>query len=95
MADRKKTAEEIARLVAEGALGQMDDTAVVPAKTKAEDSESGDDSKLRRRKMGNTNMPEKNLEVVLPDELQDSSKAEARGQPAAGSLQEPAGQRQG
>lgn len=32
----------------------------------------GDDSKLRRRKMGNIHMPEKNLELVLPDELKES-----------------------
>lgn len=31
-----------------------------------------DDTKLRRRKRGNATIPEKPLEVVLPDELQDS-----------------------
>ncbi|KAJ9649876.1 hypothetical protein H2198_010803 [Neophaeococcomyces mojaviensis] len=37
-----------------------------------EDDESGDDRVLRRRKMGNATIPEKSLEVVLPDELQES-----------------------
>lgn len=32
----------------------------------------GDDSKLRRRKMGSVHVPEKNLELVLPDELKES-----------------------
>ena len=35
-------------------------------------SESGDDSVLRRRRLGTIKIPEKSLEVVLPDELQDS-----------------------
>ena len=35
-------------------------------------SESGDDAMLRRRRMGNIAVPEKQLEVVLRDELQDS-----------------------
>ncbi|CAI4213013.1 unnamed protein product [Parascedosporium putredinis] len=37
------------------------------------DSESeGDDDQLRRRKLGKAKIPEKDLELVLPDELQDS-----------------------
>ncbi|RHZ71120.1 hypothetical protein CDV55_100661 [Aspergillus turcosus] len=35
-------------------------------------SEEGDDVALRRRPLGKTRVPEKPLEVVLPDELQDS-----------------------
>merc|ERR1712093_224543 len=31
-----------------------------------------DDTQLRRRKLGNRAIPEKHLEVVLPDELQES-----------------------
>lgn len=38
-----------------------------------EDSEGeGDDMELRRRKLGKIPLPEQNLELVLPDELQDS-----------------------
>ena len=38
----------------------------------ADDSEDQDDPKLRRRRFGKHFIPEKQLEVVLPDELQDS-----------------------
>ncbi|AEO70936.1 4f73482c-b0bc-4272-957b-21ebc50e9f2f [Thermothielavioides terrestris] len=34
--------------------------------------EEGDDVKLRRRQLGKFKLPEKDLELVLPDELQDS-----------------------
>lgn len=37
-----------------------------------DDSEEGDDSELRRRQLGKFRLPEKDLELVLPDELQDS-----------------------
>lgn len=37
-----------------------------------EASDSGDDTALRRKRLGNTIIPEKSLEVVLPDELQES-----------------------
>jgi nucleolar protein 53 len=45
--------------------------ALVPAE---DDENAGDDAgtQLRRRKMGNTVIPEKPLELVLPDELQES-----------------------
>ncbi|KAL2137214.1 hypothetical protein VTI74DRAFT_6425 [Chaetomium olivicolor] len=35
-------------------------------------SEEGDDVELRRRQLGKFKLPEKDLELVLPDELQDS-----------------------
>jgi len=35
-------------------------------------SEEGDDLELRRRQLGKFKLPEKDLELVLPDELQDS-----------------------
>jgi nucleolar protein 53 len=35
-------------------------------------SSEGDDLELRRRKLGKISLPEKQLELVLPDELQDS-----------------------
>lgn len=49
---------------------------VAPASSKAvasvEDESESDDTQLRRRRLGPTVIPEKQLEVVLPDELQDS-----------------------
>lgn len=43
------------------------------AKTQESDGESeGDEEKLRRRKFGKAKVPEKELELVLPEELQDS-----------------------
>ena len=38
----------------------------------ADDSSSGDDLELRRRKLGKIALPERDLELVLPDELQES-----------------------
>ncbi|KAK4125403.1 P60-like protein [Parathielavia appendiculata] len=38
----------------------------------ASDMEEGDDVELRRRQFGKLKLPEKDLELVLPDELQDS-----------------------
>lgn len=38
----------------------------------SEDSDEGDDQELRRRQLGRYKLPEKDLELVLPDELQDS-----------------------
>lgn len=43
--------------------------------TRVEDenqSDSGDDTALRRRRLGTVTIPERQVEVVLPDELQDS-----------------------
>jgi nucleolar protein 53 len=43
------------------------------AAVKDDDSNSeGDDLELRRRKLGKIPLPEKDLELVLPDELQES-----------------------
>lgn len=74
MADRRKVGEEVAKLVVEGALTQANADEALAAVDEAveDDSESGDDSKVRRRKFGNAVIPEKNLELVLPEELQDS-----------------------
>ena len=36
------------------------------------DDEEGNDEVLRRRQLGKFKLPEKDLELVLPDELQDS-----------------------
>ncbi|TVY90849.1 Ribosome biogenesis protein [Lachnellula willkommii] len=37
-----------------------------------DDSSEGDDLELRRRKLGKISLPERDLELVLPDELQES-----------------------
>lgn len=37
-----------------------------------DETEVGNDDELRRRRLGKCNLPEKDLELVLPDELQDS-----------------------
>lgn len=71
MADKRKMGDELARLLATGAVEPAEHDAAL-AQLEAEDYESGDDAKLRRRKRGNAVVPEKNLEVVLPEELQDS-----------------------
>ncbi|KAF7518340.1 hypothetical protein G7054_g13482 [Neopestalotiopsis clavispora] len=60
--------KEIARLAAEK------DKARALAKTaeESEDEMDGTDDVLRRKRLGKLNLPEKDLELVLPDELQDS-----------------------
>lgn len=68
MADKRKVATDLIKLadvnndVAERADNEAQD----------EQNESGDDTTLRRRRMGPIAIPEKNLEVVLPEELRDS-----------------------
>ena len=77
MADKKKQAQDLAALVSRHLIsvdnnGNMvvDEHAVQPEEE--EEDGSGDDRVLRRRRMGNAIVPAKNLEVVLPDELQES-----------------------
>ena len=75
MADKKKIAQELGRMISEHPLATAsvkDAVAQVQAALDTEDSDSEDDSKLRRKKFGNVVVPQKNLEIVLPDELQDS-----------------------
>ncbi len=38
----------------------------------SDDSTEGNDDELRRKQLGKFRLPEKDLELVLPDELQDS-----------------------
>jgi len=42
------------------------------AKVVSESSDDGEELELRRRKLGKILLPEKDLELVLPDELQES-----------------------
>lgn len=69
MADKKKQAREIEEALKAGN--------VVVAEKMIEEAEqyssdSDDDELLRRRRLGTAAIPEKSLEVVLPDELQES-----------------------
>ena len=72
MADRRKQARELEQ------LGRQDrEKSEVAGQVAVLDewqpsSDEGDDSSLRRKRLRNVSIPEKNLEVVLPDELQES-----------------------
>lgn len=72
-ADIKKKNEQAA-LAKKIALGLSEKEKVrQSAAVKDDDSSSeGDDLELRRRKLGKIPLPEKDLELVLPDELQES-----------------------
>lgn len=68
MADKRKLAMDLIKLA--DTDGEVAHTALDALN--AEQDESGDETVLRRRRMGPVAIPEKNLEVVLPEELQDS-----------------------
>jgi Nop53 (60S ribosomal biogenesis) len=73
MADKRKQARELEQLARNDSVGQTS-ASEVAAMVEEENisSEDGDDSVLRRKRLRNMTIPEKNLEVVLPDELQES-----------------------
>jgi len=55
------------------AVAEKEQARVLARLEQNEDSSSeGDDMELRRRKLGKISLPEKDLELVLPDELQES-----------------------
>ncbi|KAH8602131.1 ribosome biogenesis protein Nop53/GLTSCR2 [Bisporella sp. PMI_857] len=60
--------KKIAKEVAEGEQARQ----LALATQESDESSSGDDLELRRRKLGKIALPERDLELVLPDELQDS-----------------------
>ncbi|KAH6676530.1 ribosome biogenesis protein Nop53/GLTSCR2 [Halenospora varia] len=75
-ADIKKKNEQAAQakkisksLTAKEKLKSM---ALVASPLDDEESSEGDDLELRRRKLGKIQLPERDLELVLPDELQES-----------------------
>lgn len=72
-ADIRKKNEEAsqARKLAESLLRRTSEDSQ-PGSDADDDSEEGDDRKLRRRKLGKIALPDKPLELVLPDELQES-----------------------
>jgi Nop53 (60S ribosomal biogenesis) len=71
MVDKRKQARELEQLANKEA--EESDTGQVAVVADGEISpDEGDDSMLRRKRLRNVSIPEKNLEVVLPDELQES-----------------------
>ena len=73
-ADIKKKNEQAAHLKKiKKALDEKDQTrAAALLVAEASDLSDGDDLELRRRKLGKIALPERDLELVLPDELQES-----------------------
>jgi nucleolar protein 53 len=72
-ADIKKKHEQAAQVkkIAKAVAEQEASRKVVLADA-GDSSDEGDDLELRRRKLGKVPLPEKNLELILPDELQES-----------------------
>lgn len=68
MKAKQKRDEVVAMALAE--VNQDRDLEVTP--DDAEENQAADDTQLRRRKLGKVPIPEKPLELVLPDELQES-----------------------
>ena len=62
--------KKIAKAVAEKEMGHSQALAML--NDDGSDSSEDDGLELRRRKLGKIALPEKDLELVLPDELQDS-----------------------
>jgi nucleolar protein 53 len=72
-ADIKRKNEQVAEMkkIAK-ALSEKEKARKLAVVQNEDDSSSGDDLELRRRRLGKIPLPEKDLELVLPDELQDS-----------------------
>lgn len=85
---RRKEAEQKAKMAAEikkknqqtseikkiaaAVRAKDEERALAQALDEEDESSEGDDLELRRRKLGKISLPEKDLELVLPDELQES-----------------------
>jgi nucleolar protein 53 len=71
-ADIKKKNDQAAQIkkIAKGLAAKEKSRAL--AVVRNDSSSEGDDLELRRRKLGKIALPEKDLELVLPDELQES-----------------------
>jgi nucleolar protein 53 len=70
---RRAQEQRIRDIADEVAQREAEKQQLVLAGAAADDSDSDvDDEKLRRRQIGKFKLPEKDLELVLPDELQDS-----------------------
>jgi nucleolar protein 53 len=72
-ADIKRKNEQVAEMkkIAK-ALSEKEEARKLAVVQTEDESSSGDDLELRRRRLGKIPLPEKDLELVLPDELQDS-----------------------
>ena len=72
-ADIKKKNDQAAHIkkIAKG-LAAMEKSRTLAVVQNDDSSSEGDDLELRRRKLGKIALPEKDLELVLPDELQES-----------------------
>ncbi|KAI1413784.1 P60-like protein [Hypoxylon sp. FL1857] len=69
---RKAQLEEIKRIAKEVSERELERKLAVANIEDSESSADDDDEALRRRQLGRMKLPEKDLELVLPDELQDS-----------------------
>ncbi|TVY44312.1 Ribosome biogenesis protein [Lachnellula subtilissima] len=69
-ADIKKKNEQTAQIAK--ALNAKETSRALALLMDDDDSSEGDDLELRRRKLGKIALPERDLELVLPDELQES-----------------------
>ena len=72
MRDEKKMAAEIESAAKNNRASASELTIAIAEPDVEAASESGDETSLRRRRLGTTKIPEKSLELVLPDELQES-----------------------
>jgi nucleolar protein 53 len=73
-AEIKKKNEQAAQVkkIAKALAAKENARALALVKDDDDDSSGGDDLELRRRKLGKIALPERDLELVLPDELQES-----------------------
>lgn len=60
------------KMIAKALVEKEKNLLLAAVKTESDDSSEDDGLELRRRKLGKIALPEKDLELVLPDELQDS-----------------------
>ncbi|KAI0173309.1 P60-like protein [Hypoxylon sp. FL1284] len=69
---RKAQLEEIKRIAQEASERDIQRALARTTTDESESSADDNDEELRRRQLGKLKLPEKDLELVLPDELQDS-----------------------
>ncbi|EPE10740.1 p60 domain containing protein [Ophiostoma piceae UAMH 11346] len=71
---KKEQTKHLAKLLAEDKFKHEQALALAAAESSSgeSDDEEGDDNVLRRRQLGKFHLPERDLELVLPDELQGS-----------------------
>jgi nucleolar protein 53 len=76
MLRKQEQAKNIEKLLAEDKFKHEQALALAaamgPSDDESDDEEGGDDNVLRRRQLGKFHLPEKDLEIMLPDELPDS-----------------------